>query len=148
MCYEGDGVPKDEGKAFYLYQLALNLERACKAEKADREQQELDRIYQKGLGAYNAKDYQTALPLFMDAAGKGHAGARFYCAECFRGGLGTERDLLGAMHNYEAARKKGYKENGVLDRVVSLEADPAYQKAKRQREEQVETVLGQGPRMV
>lgn len=61
-----------------------------------------------GLAAYNAEDYQKAIPLLEKAAMLGNAEAQNLLGLCYGAGKGTEKDYTKALHWYLKAAEQGY----------------------------------------
>lgn len=105
-----------------------------------------------GLAAYNAEDYQKAIPLLEKAAMLGNAEAQNLLGLCYGAGKGTEKDCTKALHWYLKAAEQGrptaqyncgiYYEKGYgteKDEDKALEwyqkaADQGYEKAKKKVE--------------
>lgn len=61
-----------------------------------------------GLAAYNAEDYQKAIPLLEKAAMLGNAEAQNLLGLCYGAGKGAEKDCTKALHWYLKAAEQGY----------------------------------------
>ncbi|MBT3558639.1 MAG: sel1 repeat family protein [Rhodospirillales bacterium] len=104
-----------------------------------------------GLEAYDGGDYETALMMWHEAAGKGHPDAITSLADMLYRGIGTPVDVPGAVWWYTIAARSGDAVarmtlaefaargiGGTKDRVrayrwVGLAAEPGYNWAIQQR---------------
>jgi hypothetical protein len=64
--------------------------------------------FQKGLDAYNKKDYATALREWEPLAQQGNADAQYNLGQMFRRGLGVPQDYKTAVTWYRRAAEQGY----------------------------------------
>ncbi len=63
--------------------------------------------FRRGMNCYQKKEYEKALPLFLQAAKVQHKQAMYNCALMYELGLGTEEDPVQALYWYEYAAKFG-----------------------------------------
>lgn len=68
------------------------------------------KLYEKGLDAYAAEDYEKALSLLEQAARLDHVAAAFKCARMYELGRGTVKDESKALRWYEQAGEQNYIE--------------------------------------
>ena len=66
------------------------------------------KIFEKGMTAYNAQDYKTAVEQFTIAANNGHVEAQYWIAECYSHGNGVEKDYKEAFKWQFKAAEQGY----------------------------------------
>ena len=66
--------------------------------------------FQKGLEAYEEKDYKTALRRFKPLAEKGHADAQYHLGLMYAKGRGVPQNDETAMKWYRLAGKRGHAE--------------------------------------
>ena len=64
--------------------------------------------WDKGLDAYNAGDYATALQEFRPLAEQGHAQAQFNLGLMYDNGKGVPQDYAEAVKWYRLAAEQGY----------------------------------------
>ena len=64
--------------------------------------------YQRGMDAYNAGDYATALKEFRPLAEQGNADAQYHFGQMYEGGLGVNRDLSEAAKWHRVAAEQGH----------------------------------------
>jgi TPR repeat protein len=108
----------------------------------------------KGIAAYNAKDNDTAFPLWLKAAEMGHMWAQSNVANCYSQGWGTPVDKEKYVYWLQKASEQGHGQacynlaNGYLDGTGGLPVDKekaveyykkaveaGYEKAKAKLEE-------------
>jgi TPR repeat protein len=83
----------------------------------------------KGLAAYNAKDNDTAFPLWLKAAEMGHMWAQSNVGVCYAQGWGTPADQEKAVYWYQKAADQGHGQscfnlaNNYMDGTGGLPAD-------------------------
>ena len=63
---------------------------------------------QKGLSAFNRKDYETALRLWKPLAEQGNLDAQWWLGWMYRNGDGTPKDYKTAFKYYKLAAEQGY----------------------------------------
>ena len=96
----GQGVPKDLGKAAELYQKA--------ADKGyDLAQNNLGWLYENGEGV--PKDLGKAVELYQKAADKGNTFAQNNLGWLYENGQGVPKDLGKAVELYQRAANQGYQ---------------------------------------
>lgn len=102
-CYaEGDGVPRDQGKAIELYKLAgEHGSDEAKDKWLSFGSVQLD----LGKQAFAKEDYEAALEFFKKARDLGDAEAFYFIAQCFELGRGTEMDIDKAVALYAEGAK-------------------------------------------
>lgn len=61
----------------------------------------------QGVAAYQAKDYEKALPFFREAARLGNMKAYRYLGRCYAYGCGQKKDIQQAFHCYQKAAELG-----------------------------------------
>jgi TPR repeat protein len=140
---EGDGVPKDLGKAAELYQKAADQGHALA-------QFNLGSLYHNGQGV--PKDLRKAVKLYQKAAKQGDASALASLGRLYQSGEGVPKDLGKAVELYQKAAKQGD-----ADALTSLgylyqsgegvpkdlgKAEELYQKAADQGDADALTYLG------
>ena len=64
-------------------------------------------IFEKGLAAFQAKDYPEALRWYHEAAEQGHAGAQNNLGLMYDEGRGVTQDYAEAVHWYCKAAEQG-----------------------------------------
>lgn len=64
---------------------------------------EVDDIYAVGMDFYAQKDYLSAYPYLLQAAGYGHGKARMYIGSMFHLGNGVDKDIAEAINWYRLA---------------------------------------------
>ncbi len=70
-------------------------------------EQDPQELYELGLEAGRAKDYETAFEYFQPAAEQGHADAQNSLGDCYYYGRGVEQDYDEAVKWYRLAAKQG-----------------------------------------
>ena len=78
--------------------------------------------FEKGMEAFAAKDYKTAMTRFESAAGQGHDEAQYYLGLCCAKGFGVKKDMDQAFKWYSQAAEKG-NAKAMLDLAVSCYAE-------------------------
>ena len=102
-CYNtGNGVPKDEKKAFELYQQAYEL--GC-----DSATTNLGRCYAFGMCGIE-RNIELGIALFKKAAENGFASAQRCLGHVYEKGIGVDRDLSKAFYWCECAANQGNTE--------------------------------------
>jgi len=133
MYNVGEGTEPDKAKALMWFEKAaeqgeekaISALAALKGQKQkpqpspaseqDRENDELQLIFDKGMEAYNAGEYKKALSLFEKAAKKGHSDSQYYCGVLYEEWKAAESEdgwdegeaLVQAYEWYEAAAQQG-----------------------------------------
>ena len=69
-------------------------------------QPEVDRA----VKAYEAKRYDEAVPVFVEAANNGHDGGQYMLGVCYEWGLGVEQNYEEALNWYRKAAEQGLAE--------------------------------------
>ena len=95
---QGDGVPKDLGKAAELYQKAADQGYASA-------QYNLGLLYERGRGV--SEDLGKAAELYQKAADQGYASAQYNLGLLYERGLGVSEDLEKARELYQKAANQG-----------------------------------------
>jgi len=111
-----------------------------------------DQLDQKGIDAFNAKNYKTALKWFQIAADKGDFAALNWVGWFYQNGLGVQTDNTQAVTWYRQAAGKGYApsetnlgwcyQNGLGVQTDVPEAIAWYQKAVAQGNDSAEINMG------
>ncbi len=70
--------------------------------------QSTEKLYDQAKAFYDAKNYAKAVPLFQDAAKKGHKKAQYRLGLCYDKGRGLKEDDKQAFHWYELSANQGY----------------------------------------
>lgn len=70
--------------------------------------QSVDKLYEEGKKAYDAKNYTAAFPKLKTAAEKGHKKAQYRLGRCYDKGYGTTKNEQLAAQWYEKAANQGY----------------------------------------
>ncbi|HKI88934.1 MAG TPA: tetratricopeptide repeat protein [Draconibacterium sp.] len=78
-------------------------------------------IFNAGLAAYNAKEYDKAIKYYKEAAQYGYNGARTY--SLIANTYELKKDTLGALETLKEAFKKFPKDNGVLTSMIQIYLD-------------------------
>ena len=112
---DGQGVPKDVGKAADLYQKAANQGHAGA-------QFNLGLLYVYGRGV--SKDLGKAAELFQKAANQGHAGAQNNLAWLYENGWGVPQDFGKATELYQKAANQGNQDAIANLKRLSKPAEP------------------------
>ena len=112
----------------------------------------VDQLDQKGIDAFNAKNYKTALKWFQIAADKGDFTAQNWIGWFYQNGLGVQTDNAQAVTWYAQAAGKGYApsqtnlgwcyQNGLGVKTDVPEAISWYQKAVAQGNDSAEINMG------
>ena len=77
-----------------------------------------ERLWQEGRAAYEAKDYETAVKLYKEAAEQGNEKAQFNLARCYAIGEGVEKDLKEAEYWFRKAAERGLEQaKAALERI-------------------------------
>jgi serine/threonine-protein kinase len=97
-----DGLPRDDTKAVEWYQKSARQGYA-KAES------NLGDMYYFGRGGLD-KSYQEALSWYLKAAQQEFPDAQFRLGFMYEKGLGTDKDIVGAVRFYRSAANGGYAE--------------------------------------
>lgn len=84
--------------AILLFAFAISALAPVKA-SAD----EADELYAQGMDFYSQKDYLSAYPCLLQAAGYGHGKARMYIGSMFHLGYGVDKDMEEAINWYKLA---------------------------------------------
>ena len=67
-----------------------------------------ERLWQEGRAAYEAKDYETAVKLYKEAAEQGNEKAQFNLARCYAKGEGVEKDRGEAAKWMRQSAEQGF----------------------------------------
>ena len=78
-------------------------------------------IFNAGLAAYNAKEYDKAIKYYKEAAKYGYNGARTY--SLIANSYTQEKDTLGALETLKEGFKKYPQDNGVLTSMIQIYLD-------------------------
>lgn len=78
--------------------------------------------FEKGMEAFAAKDYKTAMTRFESAAGQGHDEAQYYLGLCCAKGFGVKKDMDQAFKWYSQAAEQG-NAKAMLDLAVFCYAE-------------------------
>ena len=78
-------------------------------------------IFNAGLAAYNAKEYDKAIKYYKEAAEYGYNGARTY--SLIANSYQQELDTLGALETLKEAFEKYPEDNGVLTSMIQIYLD-------------------------
>ena len=98
MYYEGEGVPKDESRAFEWFQKAA-------AQGYSNAQFNLGWMYAKGEGV--SKDATKAVEWYQKAAAQGQTDAQFNLGVMYAKGEGVPKDATKAVEWYQKAAAQG-----------------------------------------
>ena len=96
--------------------LALTLVFASCGKKKGQED------FEKGMAAFAARDYKTAMTQFESAAGQGHDEAQYYLGLCCAKGFGVKKDMDKAFKWYSQAAEQG-NAKAMLDLAVYCYAE-------------------------
>ena len=110
MYDTGRGVPQDDAEAVRWYRLAAEQGHAIAQRRLDemlKSRADADGDYQKGLNAYNKRDYATALRELKPLAEQGDA-ARRQPGLDVRNGRGVPQDDAEAVRWYRLAAEQGH----------------------------------------
>ncbi|MDO5295783.1 MAG: tetratricopeptide repeat protein [bacterium] len=75
--------------------------------QAEAKRQELENLNERGMDAYKAKDYDSAITYWSQAAQQRYAPSQYNLGYCFRYGIGVQADAQQAVQFYKAAAKGG-----------------------------------------
>lgn len=75
-------------------------------------------VFNAGLAAYNAKDYDKAIKYYKEAAEYGYNGARTY--SLIAGSYEQKKDTLGALETLKEGFEKYPEDNGVLTSMIQI----------------------------
>jgi tetratricopeptide (TPR) repeat protein len=78
-------------------------------------------IFNAGLAAYNAKEYDKAIKYYKEAAQYGYNGARTY--SMIANSYQLKKDTLGALETLKEGFEKYPKDNGVLTSMIQIYLD-------------------------
>jgi TPR repeat protein len=108
--------------------------------------------FDKGLGAYEAGDYETALQEFLPLAAQGDVTAQFNLGVMYYNGIGVTQDYAEAANWYRKAAEQGnasaqYNLGVMYDNGIGVTQDYAeavdwYRKAAEQGHASAQTILG------
>ena len=73
----------------------------------DWSEEKVEKVYQEGTAAFEAKNYAAALKLLTKAAERGHAGAQFHLGRMYSAGMGAAQDKAEALRWYEKSAEQG-----------------------------------------
>ena len=94
-------------KAWYQKAVELGNADAAKA-LADRDDADMDTLYQLAVPLYKAEMYDAAYPLFEKAGQLGESRGLYYVGLMRQKGLGTAQDYDGAFAAYQQSADAGY----------------------------------------
>lgn len=99
--YNGEGVIKNEKKAFELYKVA-------EKENNEYAQHNLGVCYKNGIGV--SRDEKKAAEWYIKAANQGHTPSQYSLGICYECGNGVSRDISKAVEWYTKAANQGHAE--------------------------------------
>ena len=109
MMENGEGVQQNAALAKAWYQKAVELGNADAAKAlADRDDADMDTLYQLAVPLYKAEMYDAAYPLFEKAGQLGESRGLYYVGLMRQKGLGTAQDYDGAFAAYQQSADAGY----------------------------------------
>lgn len=111
--------------AFGVIGLAILLALPAAAQRAEEEEQDFGSltsaeqavVFDQGVAAYDAGDFETAFELWLPLAQTGNMSAQRNVANMLRQGIGTEEDLPRAVYFYRRAA-----DAGLVNAMVNLGA--------------------------
>ncbi len=108
--------------------------------------------YEDGVAAYEQEDFETALRLWRQLAGQGHAKAQTILGIMYTDGLGVPQNYVEAVKWYRMAAEHGFADSQVLLGIAYAigqgmpqdyaEAVKWYRKAAEQGHAKAQTILG------
>jgi len=136
-CY-GNGTDQNFEKAQeWFWKAAAQGDEKAKEMVQRLEQQTVNEKFAKAAEAYNAKDYETALPLFTELAEQGVTDAQYNVGLMYYCGKGTAKDLdqallwlqKAAAQDHEKAKKLVERVQGELDDLKFADVVKIYKDA-------------------
>ena len=110
MYYSGRGIDADFDKAMMWYKKAEETSDEFELidGMADNMEKERSAWADDAQKAFDKKDYESALDIWLDFAAEGDRETQFMCGEIYYKGLGTSEDPARALYWYEKSADQGH----------------------------------------
>jgi tetratricopeptide (TPR) repeat protein len=108
-------------KALLSFQQVLEIQEIPVVKQDNPDAVDTVIIFNSGLAAYNAENYETAIKYYKDAAKYGYNGARTY--SLIAASYQLMNDTIGALESLKEGFEKYPEDNGVLESMIQIYMD-------------------------